>query len=146
VCPFAHPEFHTAILEHLRHEGQLFEGSVLVKGRQNLSGGTNYDPITDLQIQRLANVLATHARTRLFACRLHFLHTVALAAIMILPSDSQMIYSKLDELASVPHKDFIAVCGVGVRSTDGLLPTKDLPAWGGPSMWAIFAQARRGGG
>jgi len=53
---------------------QLIKAGVLVKRRQDFLGGANGDPITHLQIQHLANSLATADRVNYFAHRAHLLN------------------------------------------------------------------------
>src|SRR5882724_11172593 len=51
VRPFPNPASLPAILEHLRHEGQLVELPLLIQGRQYLLFAPDFRPITAAEVK-----------------------------------------------------------------------------------------------
>jgi hypothetical protein len=55
VCPLPDAKLLSAVLQHLRHEWQLFKARVRVERNQDFLGGSYYDPIADSQVKFSAN-------------------------------------------------------------------------------------------
>jgi hypothetical protein len=55
VCSLTDAKLLSAVLQHLRHEWQLFKARVRIERDQDFLGGSYHDPIADLQVQFSAN-------------------------------------------------------------------------------------------